>query len=57
MDEKEVLAKIAKRLRIHSLKMTTRAGSGHPTTCLSMAELTVSCGLLMRRPELFPRKN
>jgi len=37
MDEKEVLAKIAKRLRIHSLKMTTRAGSGHPTTCLSLS--------------------
>ncbi len=39
MDKKEVLAKIANRLRIHSLKMTTKAGSGHPTTCLSMAEL------------------
>jgi transketolase len=34
------LEKIAKRLRVHSLRMTTRAGSGHPTTCLSMAELT-----------------
>jgi len=39
MGKKEVLEKIAKRLRIHSLKMTTKAGSGHPTTCLSMAEL------------------
>ena len=39
MEKKEVLEKIAKRLRIHSLKMTTKAGSGHPTTCLSMAEL------------------
>lgn len=39
MDKKEVLTKITKRLRIHSLKMTTKAGSGHPTTCLSMAEL------------------
>lgn len=35
----DVLEKIATRLRIHSLKMTTRAGSGHPTTCLSMAEV------------------
>ncbi|MBC7364621.1 MAG: transketolase [Candidatus Aminicenantes bacterium] len=34
-----VLEKIAKRLRIHSLKMTTAAGSGHPTTCLSSAEI------------------
>lgn len=34
-----VLEKIAKRLRIHSLRMTTAAGSGHPTTCLSSAEI------------------
>jgi transketolase len=40
MNRIEALEKIAARLRIHSLKMTTRAGSGHPTTCLSMAELT-----------------
>jgi len=33
------LEKIAKRLRIHSLKMTTTAGSGHPTTCLSSADI------------------
>jgi len=39
MDKKEVLKKIAKRLRIHSLNMTSTAGSGHPTTCLSMAEI------------------
>ncbi len=36
------LEKIARRLRIHSLKMTTAAGSGHPTTCLSSAEI-MSC--------------
>jgi transketolase len=39
MDKKEALAKIAQRLRIHSFQMTTRAGSGHPTTCSSIAEL------------------
>jgi transketolase len=39
MTKAEVLQKIAARLRIHSLLMTTRAGSGHPTTCLSMADL------------------
>jgi len=33
------LRKIATRLRIHSLRMTTMAGSGHPTTCLSAADL------------------
>ncbi len=42
MNRKEALENIARRLRIHSLMMTTRAGSGHPTTCLSMAEL-MSC--------------
>ncbi|MEA2005020.1 MAG: transketolase [Acidobacteriota bacterium] len=35
----KILEVIAKRLRIHSLKMTTEAGSGHPTTCLSVAEI------------------
>ena len=39
MDRKKALEKIAQRLRIHSFKMTTKAGSGHPTTCSSMAEL------------------
>jgi transketolase len=39
MDRKEALAKIAQRLRIHSFQMTTRAGSGHPTTCSSIAEI------------------
>lgn len=39
MDKKKALEKIAQRLRIHSFKMTTKAGSGHPTTCSSMAEI------------------
>ena len=39
MTKADALCKIAARLRIHSLRMTTRAGSGHPTTCLSMADL------------------
>jgi len=29
----------ANLLRLHSVRMTTRAGSGHPTTCLSAADL------------------
>ncbi len=33
------LKNIATRLRIDSLKSTSEAGSGHPTTCCSMAEL------------------
>jgi transketolase len=33
------LHNIATRLRIDSVESTTRAGSGHPTTCLSAAEI------------------
>lgn len=36
------LRKMADKLRIYSLKSTTAAGSGHPTSCLSCAEI-VSC--------------
>jgi len=42
MNRPEALRKIAARLRIHSLRMTTTAGSGHPTTCLSMAEIAAA---------------
>ncbi len=38
MNIKELEA-MANKLRIHSLKSTTAAGSGHPTTCLSCAEI------------------
>ena len=39
MKKEAALKQIANRLRHHVLHMTTRAGSGHPTTCLSSAEL------------------
>ena len=39
MAKTDDLRKIATRLRIHSLRTTTAAGSGHPTTCLSAADL------------------
>src|SRR4030042_353911 len=39
MTKAEVLRKLPPRPRTHSLPMTTRAGSGHPTTCLSLADL------------------
>src|SRR5712692_2503862 len=32
----------ARRLRIHSMRATTAAGSGHPTSCLSAAELVAA---------------
>jgi transketolase len=35
----EQLKIMADKLRIHSLRMTAAAGSGHPTTCLSAAEI------------------
>jgi transketolase len=35
----EALREKARLLRIHSLTTTTRAGSGHPTTCLSSADI------------------
>src|SRR3954471_14482558 len=33
------LKNIATRLRIDSVRSTTEAGSGHPTSCMSMAEI------------------
>ena len=36
------LEQMANKLRIHSLKMTTAAGSGHATSCMSCAEI-LSC--------------
>src|SRR6478609_8978083 len=36
------LKNIATRLRIDSVRSTTEAGSGHPTSCMSMAELTAA---------------
>src|SRR5215813_12636377 len=36
----DVLKEKGRRLRIDSLKATTEAGSGHPTSCLSAADLT-----------------
>src|SRR5271154_3414135 len=35
----DALREKARLLRIHSLRITTRAGSGHPTTCLSAADI------------------
>ena len=33
------LKNIATRLRIDAIRSTSEAGSGHPTTCMSMADL------------------
>jgi len=38
----EFLADKAKRLRVHSIISTAEAGSGHPTSCLSAADLVAA---------------
>src|SRR6476646_3706947 len=38
----EILAGIANQLRIHSIAATTAAGSGHPTSCCSAADLVAA---------------
>lgn len=38
----ETLAGIANQLRIHSIAATTAAGSGHPTSCCSAADLVAA---------------
>src|SRR3989338_11552975 len=38
----EILEKVAKRLRLHSVRATTAAGSGHPSSCMSAADLVAA---------------
>jgi transketolase len=38
-DDVQVLKDLATKLRIHSVESTSAAGSGHPTSCASMAEV------------------
>ena len=47
-----VLKNIATRLRIESIRATTEAGGGHPTTCMSAADL--GGGPVLRRDALRP---
>ena len=37
-----VLKNIATRLRIESIRATTESASGHPTTCMSAADLVAA---------------
>jgi transketolase len=43
MSKIKKLQLMADKLRIHSLRSTTAAGSGHPTTCFSCAEIMSCC--------------
>ncbi len=36
------LQNVATRLRIESIRSTTAAGSGHPTTCMSAADIVAA---------------
>ncbi|MBI3246272.1 MAG: transketolase [Deltaproteobacteria bacterium] len=42
MPDIATLQTIARRLRVHSIRSTTEAGSGHPTSCLSAADLVTA---------------
>ncbi len=42
MPDIATLQTIARRLRVHSIRSTTEAGSGHPTSCLSAADLVAA---------------
>ncbi len=44
-------------LRIHSIRMTTKAGSGHPTTCMSAADLTAALFFYALRYEVSNPRN
>lgn len=48
-----VLQNVATRLRIDSVRSTTKAGSGHPSTCCSAAELmaVLYCGEMRYDPQ------
>ena len=39
MENKEEVKDLATKLRIWSVKSTSAAGNGHPTSCSSMAEI------------------
>ncbi len=49
----EQLKERARRLRVHSMRATTQAGSGHPTSCLSAAE--IMAGVFFHAMKFDPR--
>ena len=52
----QLLKEKATRLRIHSLRSTAEAGSGHPTSCLSAADITATLFFhVMHYDQLQPR--
>ncbi len=54
---REALQTKANLLRVHSIRMTTKAGSGHPTTCLSAADLVAVLFFRVLRVDLTHPRN
>jgi transketolase len=53
----QALEAMGNKLRIHSLVATSEAGSGHPTTCMSAADLTAAVFFYAMRYEVANPKN
>jgi transketolase len=51
------LESIANKLRIHSIVATSEAGSGHPTSCMSAADLTAAVFFYAMRYDVANPKN
>jgi transketolase len=53
----EALSAMGNRLRIHSIVSTSEAGSGHPTSCMSAADLTAAIFFHAMRYDVANPKN
>src|SRR5688572_2422025 len=56
-DMVQALQSMATRLRIDSLRSTSEAGSGHPTSCMSAADLTAAIFFYAMRYDVANPKN
>lgn len=53
----QALEAMGNRLRIHSILATSEAGSGHPTTCMSAADITAAVFFYAMRYDVADPKN
>ncbi len=53
----QALETMGNKLRIHSIVATSEAGSGHPTSCMSAADLAASVFFYAMRYEVANPKN
>jgi transketolase len=53
----QALETMGNKLRIHSIVATSEAGSGHPTSCMSAADLTAAVFFYAMRYEVANPKN